>query len=540
MRRVSFLVSLATVLCAIPARGDELSLLGFNPESIALGGAITAGPSGAAGAFYNPAALNKNHKQESEVSYVWFKPVLHIDRKADTDMDAYLKTRPQSTDTKNYNVIQFKRDLNDYQENRAERVPLVRGYNIGLVIPLAENRKESRASLGAAIHMPQGPILRQRVNAPDTPYFLEFDDRSQRIVVNGAVGVDINDDLHVGAGASFLLNIPVNVDAFVPINFNVADILKPDNAGLNVSVTPLAEVSLTPVIAPVGGVLWDATNWFSIGATFRDQIKATVDANARILAETGTGNQTALPIKLSSSTAFTPRQLALGVKVKPVEKLTIYADATWSQWSEYRPPLANFEVSHIRQLIREVIEGSGIEDLGILGGKIKFGDQTFDVPTTDAIVNAVPDFVKVDYQFKGFRDTWTPRVGVAYQVVDDVSVMGGYFFRPSIEDKGGVEVIRITNLGGKVTRTHLNQNTLDNDQHGFSAGAIYKHGIYQLGLAAMYIQLVEKTVDKTSSLDITYPDESDKLGLQTTAYGYPGFSYGGHVAGGMLQGSVAF
>lgn len=544
MRRILATLFLVSLACASNAWADAFSLLGTNAESMALGGAMTGGPSGPSSVYYNPAAINKNHKQESEFTYFWLKPKLQIDRQANEKLDAYLKSESNRTDKDEqgyYNVIDFKEGVNNFQERRAERVPLIRGYSTGIIVPLGEDRAEAPAAFGLSLYMPQGPIMRQRINAPETPYFVEFDDRSQRLIINAGLAYDITSRFHIGGGASFLADIPVQVDMFVPIKFNVVDVvLKGNTSAINVGVTPLAQIEVTPVIAPNAGILWDVTDELSLGATYRDEIQAKVEAQASIVAETGTGRTTSLPAKINASAAFTPRQVALGTKYKPLEKLTLYGDATWSQWSHYRPPVAEFSVSNIRQLVTEVLHGSGISDLGLLGSEIEFGGQPIKIPTEQEILELVPDYVRVKYEFKGFRNIWTPRLGAAYELNEALTLMGGYYYRPTIEDAKGIRVTRIVNFGGDITRTKLNQNTLDNDQHGVTAGASYKWRNYRVGVAAVYVQLVEKTVDKANDLTITYPDESPQIGTQTTAYGYPGYSYGGHVVGGMAQASVSF
>lgn len=543
MRRLPALLVLGGLFCASTAWADAFHLLGFDADSMAVGGALTGGAAGPAAVYYNPAALNKNHKQESQFTYFWLKPKLQIDRDSNEKLAEYLgkSGNREGDESRYYNVISFKDDVNDFQERRAERVPLVRGYSVGLVVPLGEDRAEAPAAFGLGLFIPQGPIMRQRINAPETPYFVEFDDRSQRIVINAGLAYDITNRIHVGGGASFLADIPVQVDMFVPINFNVVDVvLKGNTSAVNVGVTPLAQIEVTPVIAPNAGVLFEPLDNLSFGATYRDEIQAKVDAKASIVAETGTGRTTSLPAEISASAAFTPRQVALGTKYKPIEKLTLYGDATWAQWSHYRPPVAEFSVSNIRQLVTEVLHGSGISDLGLLGSEIEFGGQPIKLPSEQEILELVPDYVRVKYEFKGFRNTWTPRLGASYELNEAVTLMGGYFYRPTIEDDKGFRVTRIVNFGGDVTRTRLNQNTLDNDQHGLTAGASYKWRNFKVGLAAVYVQLVEKKVDKANDLTITYPDESPQIGTQTTAYGYPGYSYGGHMVGGLAQAAVSF
>ncbi len=540
MRRL-LIASMAVCFTAGAAKADFFSLYGTNAEAVSLGGALTAAPNGGSAAFYNPAGLNLQHKQETEVSYIWAKPYLSIDRERNEGIENYLDDRANLDKTPvDYNVIEFKQRINDIQESRAEQVPLIRGFNIGLVMPLAENRAESRGSLGVMVYVPQGPILRQRINAPETPYFVEYDDRSQRIVINTGVGFDITDRFHIGVGTALLVDIPVQMDVYAPININVVDIVGGDASGVDVGVTPLADIKMPPVFSPVAGLLWQITDELSIGATYRDEIKTELDAKANVLAETGTGRTTALPMTIKASAAFTPRQAAIGAKYEVIENLTLYSDATWSHWTQYRPPLAEFSVSNIKQLVNEIIAGSGIDDLDILGNQLSIGGAEFQLPTRDEILDLVPDYVRVNYEVSGFRNTWTPRFGAAYQINETMRVTGGYFYRPSIIGPTGVKITRTVDFGGNKTTSRLNENTLDNDHHGFSTGFFYKTGPYQLGLAALYVYLPEKTVEKENNEDLQFEDESAVLGRQTTAFGYPRYTYGGSVVGGMLQAGVSF
>ncbi len=561
-------VTLAAVLvAAVPATAfaDQYSLLGFDAESVAQGGALTAGASGAAGVFYNPAVINKNKRQEQGVSYIWAKPFLEIDRVENQDVGDYLGADANRTQSSGkYNIIRYKSNLNDFQEERAERAPLVRGFNVGMVLPLAKKPEDAIASLGIGAFVPQGPIIRQRVNTPETPYFVEFDDRTQRLAANVAVGVDITDDIHVGAGASMLLDIQASSTIFVPLEIDITKFLENENP-VNVSVSPYATAELPPVISPIAGAQWDINDMISVGATYRHEVMAKLDAEASLSVATGVRSPVNLPINFESSAAFTPSQAALGVQVRPNEKLRISADATWSQWSKYRPAVAQFSVSNVRNLAEAVIESSNIDELPVLGETFCIGenggDPCIEVPTKEDLLGLVPTTISQEYEFEGFRDTISPRVGVAYDATDEVTVMGGYFYRPSIIDEGGVRMYQKTTFKGvnnnpddgssqhDISRVEIDDNTLDNDQHGFTLGVSYKYDILTFTLTGMYVHLVEETVNKPSDLtsDLNYDQQSvinaAKGGIAeelNMSFGYPGYTYGGYLAGGMAQVSLAF
>jgi long-subunit fatty acid transport protein len=549
MRKISLLLAACFVAAPTLALADQYSLIGSNAESVAQGGAMTAGASGAMAVFYNPAVLNKNRTQDSEFSYIWAKPVLSIDRTPHEPTDAYIAAGAQPGDdayNREYNIIQYKRGVNDYQERRASDVPLIRGFSIGFVMPLAKVREESRFSLGVGVYVPQGPIMRQRINAPETPYFVEFDDRSQRLVANMAVGWDITDNLRVGAGASLLMDIEVESMIFVPVQLDLGQLIR-NQGGLDISVTPLANVAIPPSISPIGGVQWDISDSLSVGASYRHEVKSEVTANANISVSSGGAQPVIVPLHMSSSAAFTPTQIALGTQFKPLEqRLRLSADVTWSQWSEYRPPVAEFEASNLKNLASSLLEG----DIADLSEDVIINFAGLEIPLSQIIERAqaaIPNSVSQRYEFEGFRDTITPRIGAAYDVNPDATLMAGYFYRPSIISPSGLEVTRITRQDfgdGKPVveeRTRVDHNTLDNDQHGFSFGSIYRYGSFRFGATLLYIHLVTQTVDKSADAELLPEDEARRAqGTQTTAYGYPGYTYGGYVLGGMFQAGFTF
>lgn len=548
---------------------DEYTLLGVDAESTAPGGALTAGAAGPASAFYNPAGAIRTKQQATEFNYVWAKPALFIEREPHKATEDYLRKRPVSSDQAAYNIIRYKHSLNQLVEERAERVPLVRGFNLGVLVPLAERPQDARIGLGASVYIPQGPILRQRINAPETPYFVEFDDRSQRISIDTAVAYEITESLRIGGGASVLADIEVDSGVFVPLQINIRDLLNQQSASsaIDVSVTPLATVNVPPVVAPTAGLQWDVVkNRLTLGARYRDEIMAKLRGEASVSVVVGKARPVLLPVKFGADSQFTPRQAAAGAEWRVTDRLTLMGDATWAQWSAYRPPVAAFSIRNIRSLVTAAIVGSGMEDLGILGQEVTLTIPGFPplpvrIPSREEIESLAPKSITVDYAFKGFRDIVIPRVGVRYAMRDDLSLLGGFFYRPSIEDADGFHIVRRTELdygsvkvnpasfpnckvkGGKVTcEEELNQNTLDNDQLGFSAGAVYRYNkAVKFALTGLYVKLVDKTVDKANPPVPTTIDYSEP-GKPTlsTAFGYPGYRYGGQVVGGMAKAIFSF
>ncbi len=568
MRKSGILLLLSLTLAA-EAHADQYSLIGSSAESVAQGGALTAGSAGASGAFYNPATVGKNKLQESEFSYIWAKPVLSIDRERHSETAEYIQAGPirDEEDTRyaeklsTYHLIRYQNQVNNLQEDRAENVPLIRGFNIGFVMPLARRDRGPNGelvpapaflkrpfTLGVLVYVPQGPILRQRVNAPETPYFVEFDDRSQRLVANAAVSYDVLENLRLGAGVSMLADVNASLSVFVPVQLQIESLIS--EMGLPaVTITPLAEIEIPPVLAPTAGLQWEPTEWLSLGASYRHQIKTEVNADANISVSTGLARPTAIPAEIQSSAAFTPTQVAGGAQVSLLDKrLRLSADATWSEWSEYRPPVAEFRISNIRRLVNDIIEGSGAEQFA---EELTINFEGVEVPLGDILAllrKDVPNSIHQYYEFEGFEDTVTPRFGAAFDVNDKWTLMAGYYYRPSIISDDGLKMTRITttdfgldaqgNRNVVVERDVINHNTLDNDQHGFSLGTKFRWDNITFGATALFIDLVEQTVDKTADDDLIPDDEADyndAPGTQTTQWGYPGYTYGGHIVGGMVQ-----
>jgi long-subunit fatty acid transport protein len=543
----ALLLAATFVFVSSPVTADQFSLMGTSSEAISQGSALTAGAPSTVGAYHNPAALGRATKQEQSLSYMWAKPYLSIDRTPHEATEAYLEGGAPAGREDEFNVLRYRHDVNRQLEQRAEDVPLIRGFHIGLALPFAEVREEADFVVGASIYVPQGPIMRQRVQSPDTPYFVEFDDRSQRIVVNAGVGYEITPRLRVGAGASMLANIDLNSTVFAAANMGIN--LLEQSFDLDVSITPVADIRVPPVISPIGGVEWDVSEKLTLAATFRDEIKTNFNGATNLSVAVGDARPVNVPIEFGASAAFTPRQAALGGQFRPTERARISADITWSQWSRYRPPVPEFSVSNIRGLAAAVIDGSGIEEFPVLCETIEItlADITIpiDIPCREEILDMVPSDVNMTYDITGFRDTFTPRLGLAYDLRENTTLMAGYFHRPSIIDPDeGVRMFQTLTFdyGDRVdTMTErVNENTLDNPQHGISLGAQYRFGAYHVGLSALYIHLVEQSVDKVAAGFEPDDEARPQTELHTTMFGYPGYTYGGFVAGAMLQAGIDF
>lgn len=531
----------AVLLFAGAAQADPFFFPGFDAESIALGGARTAGPSGAAAVAYNPAALNTG-LQQTTFNYLWSKPVLHIDREPNADLNVYLRKGARGADDSDYNQIAFRTRVNARLEQAAERVNVMRGVQIGIVVPLAPRGATSATSLGFAAFVPQGKLATLQLGGESAPYFVEFADSNRAAMLSAAVGHDFGSGLSIGGGVVLdLIQADINASLYVPVRFSIVEAVLLSDEPLipNADVQPIARADVAPRVRPILGARYAPNGKWAFGMSFRDQSKGRVEANGNVTLSSGDGAASTLPWKMDLSTHFQPRRASLGAQWKPAPVVRLMADLGWVQWSHYQPPLAAYSVGNIRGFAREALRASGMLDAGILGACLNIGNGGPCLPTEAALLARIPTRVRVGYEFSGARDIWVPRLGAGWAVMDQLELLAGYFYRPSMESKGGFRLIRETTYsglrGGTLSkRESIEANVLDNSQHGFSMGAAFKNGAFTVTLAGQYVQLVEKTVSNDGG-DVHYADQAKSPGTQITAFGYPGYRYGGHMAGAMLK-----
>jgi hypothetical protein len=519
---------------------DAFSFPGYGAESVALGGARVADQAGPASLAYNPAGLNTG-TQQTTISYVWAKPSLYVERDPSPGLDAYLAAGPRGRDPE-YHLLRFRARVNDALEKNAEDASLVRGVYFGIVVPLARERADAHTSLGFGVFLPQGKLGTIQVAGESAPYFVEFHDRNQAAVISAALGHDLPGGWSVGAGVVVdMIQAEVDASVYVPLRFALTDVLIGSEPLVPAAdAQPMMRAQVAPRVRPIAGVRWAPVETFAIGLSFRDESHGQVDADGQIILASGLPVPAELPWSVSLNTHFQPRRVAGGVKWSPIERSRLQTDLAWEQWSRYSPPLVGYSIGNLHEFVRNLLAASGIADAGLLGECM----GVVCLPTEEALIDRMPEAIHVRYTFEGARDILIPRVGAGWRASESLELLGGYYYRPSIESPEGFSLVRTTtlsNVGGVdiTEREARDVNVLDNAQHGVSIGAGWTRGTVTVAATALYVHLVEKRVSKENN-GVDYEDRSREPGSQVTEFGYPGYAYGGSMFGGMLQLTLAY
>jgi hypothetical protein len=526
-------------------RADPFTFPGFGAESTALGGARVADEAGPASLAYNPAGLNTG-QQQTMISYVWARPSLYVRQGENSELDQYLAAGPQGSSDPDYHLARFQRGVNKLKEHHAEAVPLIRGIYFGSVVPLALDQESAKTSLGFGVALPQGRLATIDLAGESAPHFVEFQDRNQAAAISAALGHDLPGGWSVGAGIVVdLIQADLGASVYIPVRFAITDILIGSDPLIpEAALQPFAKASVAPQVRPVAGVRWAPNEKFSFGLAYRDELHGRVDVTGKFVLAAGLESSAVLPWTIALNTHFQPRRLTAGAQWRPVETLRIETDLAWEQWSHYRPPLMGYRLHGVKNFARNALAAAGVLEAELLGSCLELGGAQMCLPNEQELLARIPDGIDVRYEFAGARDILVPRLGAGWRVAERVEVLAGYFYRPSIENSEGFTLTRVTtyeDLNGQdsTRREAVDINLLDNAQHGVSAGASWSYNTLTLSGSALFVHLVEKQIDKVES-PVFFQDRSRADGKQVTDFGYPAYSYGGLVAGGMLQAALTF
>jgi len=215
--------------------------------------------------------------------------------------------------------------------------------------------------------------------------------------------------------------------------------------------------------APEAGILVKPLEGLKIGLAYRGKYSANVGA---IIAMFGP------PITLKGVTLYSPMQVAGGVSYI-YDKLTVAVDLVYTQWSDFEPPF---------------ITATGPNGMVI-----------------------------ATYSDINFNDTFTPKLGVEYRLIDFLSLRAGYYFKPTpVPDQ-----------------TH-ESNIIDSDTHVGSLGVgaavplpkFITENSLRVDLHVQYQKMTERSYTKGGDVDEFNP-------------GMPGYSFDGHALTGGITVSIA-
>jgi long-chain fatty acid transport protein len=138
------------------------------------------------------------------------------------------------------------------------------------------------------------------------------------------------------------------------------------------------------------GVLFAPSDFISIGASLRTASKINFEGDAVMEGFAMYGLETTAT---ASRDTTWPMVAGIGVAIKPIDKLTIVADAVWTNWAKL---------------------------------------DTIPVEYDDATWQPTLDGVGVDYDYDlRWEDTWQLKIGLEYQVSECLALRAGYYSDPA-------------------------------------------------------------------------------------------------------------
>lgn len=375
-------IGIAIALGSTGARGNPMDAFGYGSRATAMGGAATAASEDSSANYYNPAGLVHGRDLRIDIGYRYAQPILRMNG----------------------------RDLG---------VDASRGFLIGLVAP--GHIGAFRFAFGASLWLPDQRLTRVRSLPFDQPRFVMFDNRPQRLYLAANLAIQIIPGLYIGGGLTFMSRTAGQL--FLKGSVAVSD---PDASSLVSKI----DVDLVAVRYPQAGILWEATSWLSIGASYRHSFVLNLDQQFRI--DGNIGNPGLTPVVENgylsahsiSMDLFQPWQLTGGAALRLKRTILVTFDLTFARWSEFPVPAANLTL--------------GL-DIGVYNDKVMLPPAR-------------------SYPASGFHDIVIPRAGIEWRAWQwtrmAIDLRGGYSYEPTpVPEQVG------------------ESNFADSDKHTFSFGA---------------------------------------------------------------------
>ncbi|MCB9601507.1 MAG: outer membrane protein transport protein [Sandaracinus sp.] len=351
------LLLLLTLSSTVPsiASATPPDTYGFGSRPRALAGAVTADVSDATAAYYNPAGLAGSDGIQLTVGYVDLHPFLEIDG--------------ERSSVERYGSLE---------------VGMVAPVKIGNVV----------TAFGLGLMLPDQRLARTRSTIVTSPRWELYDTRSQRIFLAANLALRPVEWLTIGAGIAFQAPSELTLD--------IRGDLALDDPEANSRLEHAFQGDLTSIRYPTAGIQVEATDWLSIGLSYRgeyelaNRIVATADVRVMRIATLE------FLLDTLSTSLFGPQQASLGFALRPLPNLRIGLEVTWYDWSKH-PSLIPTE---------EIVLGLDppiVEVPGNIGGR-----------------SAIP---------LGLHDTFVPRIGLEYTAVKtsfvELDVRAGYYYENS-------------------------------------------------------------------------------------------------------------
>lgn len=341
------------------ARANPLDLFGLGARAQGMAGAHTAATVDSSASYYNPGALAATpDRLQIDLGYQAAAPSLALDGK-DQHVDG------------------------------------TAGLASGLVAPGDVGRLHF--AFGVSLFLPDERVTRVRSLPAQTPRFIYYDNRPQRIFLATNLAVRVLPGLYVGGGMAFMSRTKGDVTLRGRIGFPDAE-----DTELRLGM----DVDLVAVRYPQAGVLWQPLDWLRVGASYRHEFMLELDQGFVVRGNVGPRNDEPiladgfLAVRSISTDLFQPAQVTLGAAAELPRGLLATVDLQWARWSRFRTP----------------------------GSMVKLD---YDLKDFNTLVN-LPE--PRPLAPPGFHDVLSPRVGVEQRIAlggHALLVRAGYAFEPS-------------------------------------------------------------------------------------------------------------
>lgn len=374
------------------ARANPVDAFGLGARAASMAGAQTAASDDGGASYYNPAILATFDEIRVELGYQLALPALRL-RSID------LHTTPS------------------------------RGTVAGLTVPGRVGR--TRVALGGALFLPDQHITRTRTLSAQTPRFVMYDNRPQRLFLAANLSAQLTRHLFVGAGMAYMSSTRGAVLLQGRVGF-------PDPADSDLSLA--IDVDLETIRYGHFGVLYQAAPWLDLGLSYRGGFRLVLDQIFEVRGDVGVDGLEPIVrggyfhLHTISQDLFQPAQLTAGAYARLTRDWSLAFDVAWQRWSAFENPAAHITIDL---------------DVGELNDLIEL-----------PVVPPLPE--------PGFRDILVPRLGIEWRAARAPArewlVRGGYAREPSP-------------VPAQVGET----NFIDNDKHTLSAGVgLTLHGLSEI------------------------------------------------------------
>ena len=348
---------------------------GFGPRPIAMGGAFTAVADDFTSSYYNPAGILAVKKTRVGAGWQFIKQNYHVNGEP---------VHGNFTD----------------------------GVYMGFSMPVPfKDWLAERIGIGYGFYQPILYVVDLTVPEERVPQFVLAESAPEVQIIHLALAVDVIPGTLIGAGATFLSDLGGTLDMHTGIR---------GIEGMD-DIVSVVDQEAQPIVSPTAGILFRPGTFFprlerlTVGLTWRDEF--SLDLSFPVVIALGI---VPLNLDLSSEFIHTPMQFVFGLAYRVTDRLLLSFDLSYNDWSEYRPPTLEEEIS-------------------------------FDIPLFEL------EFNPGENADPGARDTMTPRLGAEYRLLTtealDLTVRGGYFWDPT-----------------PLPEQAENANFLDGDRHVFSFG----------------------------------------------------------------------